>query len=206
MITYISIGWISRSFYFSNIDNEIDELVSSGNISSYLIRPVDFQITMLCRAVGESLFRMLFFSFPIGVVICYVFSVNPPSSLTNFIYFCLSTFLAFLILAAINFIIGLSAFYLKSIDGLLYAKQNIIQFLSGLLIPIAFFPDSVARVLELLPFTSIVSIPLKFYLGKISINDAAVPLLIQLFWAVTLIIIGRVFSSHAFGRLTHQGG
>ena len=33
MITYISVGWVARSLYFSNIDEEIDTLVRSGQVS-----------------------------------------------------------------------------------------------------------------------------------------------------------------------------
>lgn len=35
MVTYIAIGWISRSLYFSDIDEEISEHVRTGQISSF---------------------------------------------------------------------------------------------------------------------------------------------------------------------------
>ena len=115
MLTYISVGWVSRSFYFTDIDYEIDDIVKSGQISTYLLRPVNFQLMMLAQAVGQSLFRIAFFALPIALTIFTLFPILPPAGLRNFSYFFVSTAAGFLVLAELNFIVGLLAFFLKSI-------------------------------------------------------------------------------------------
>ena len=206
MVTYISIGWLSRSLYFSNIDDQIDDLVRSGQISFYLLRPVDFQGMLMANAVGESLFRLLLFSVPIGVTIFSVFPIMPPASGGDFLWFCFSTLMAFVILAQINFLVGLLAFSFKSIDGVMRAKYFIVQLLSGLLLPLSFFPLWIERPLEWLPFKNIAHTPLQFYLGKVT--QAQLPLVLahQLIWALLLFIWGRMLWQRALAKLTLQGG
>lgn len=206
MVTYISVAWISRSLYFSNIDYDIDEMVRSGEIAIYLLRPVNFQLMMLAKAFGESIFRAFFFTVPVGIVITAVFPISLPASGYDFFLFCASTVMAFFILAQFNFIVGLSAFALKSITGLIQAKYYIVQICSGLLIPLAFFPDWAEQILRLLPFQTIASIPLQFYLGKIPDSEIASAFLLQLFWLVMLTILGKLLWQKALAKLTLQGG
>ena len=52
---------------------------------------------------------------------------------------------SFFLMAAINFMIGTCAIPLKSILALIRAKYWLIELLSGLLIPMTFFPDGVAE-------------------------------------------------------------
>ncbi len=206
MVTYVAVGWIARSFYFSNIDEEVDEIVTTGQVGNYLIRPVDFQVMLYARAIGESLFRLLFFSVPILLVVAWVFPINGPVSTDAFLMFAASTTLGFFVLAGINFIIGLSAFYLKSIRGLMRAKYFIVQLFSGLLLPITFFPDWLKDIVELLPFKAVAFVPLQIYLGKIASAQAGIALLSQLVWIVVLFVIGRWYWIRASKRLTLQGG
>ena len=86
--------------------------------------------------------------------------------------FLVATIFGFLILALINFLVGLLAFSFQSIDGISRAKQNFIQLASGLMLPLAFFPDWLRNILEYLPFKMITDVPLRCYLGKINPTEA----------------------------------
>lgn len=206
MVTYVSIAWMSRSLYFSNIDDEIDEIVKSGQISVYLIRPVNFHLMMLTQAAGESVFRMVFFTLPISLVILAVFPVSAPASFAHGVMFLCSTFFSFLVLAEVNFLVGLSAFYLKSIQGISRAKYFIVQLLSGLLLPLSFFPAWLQGILDFLPFTSIAFLPLQCYLGKSGIEQFPSIILTQAAWTLALSILGHFVWNRAVAKLTLQGG
>ena len=206
MVSYVAIGWIARSLYFSNIDEVIDELVRSGQISIYLLRPVNFQLMLLSKAIGESLFRLSFFSLPIGTVILLTFPVSPPASLAHFALFLLATLGGFFVLALINFLVGLLAFDFKSIRGVMRAKYFLVQLLSGLLLPLTFFPTWVQPILEALPFKIIAYVPLQFYLGKISVADSWGVFLSIVVWILLFAIAGKLVAKRAFAKLTIQGG
>lgn len=206
MVSYVAIGWIARSLYFSNIDEVVDELVRSGQISIYLLRPVNFQLMLLSKAIGESLFRLSFFSLPIGAVILFTFPVSPPASVAHFFLFLLATLGGFFVLALLNFLVGLLAFDFKSIRGVMRAKYFLVQLLSGLLLPLTFFPKWVQPILDFLPFKIIAYVPLQFYLGKISVSESPAVFLSILAWILAFVILGVIFGRRSFDKLTIQGG
>lgn len=206
MITYVVVGWVARSLYFSNIDVELNTLVRTGEVSTYLIRPVHFHQMMLWRAAGESLFRLLFFTIPISVVLLCIYPISLPPSTTHLLAFLFSTACSFFITAEINFIVGLLAFPLKSIDGIMRAKYFLLQLLSGLLLPITFFPEWAISVLAYLPFQSIAFVPLQIYLGKIGTDSIVAALGTQLIWCALLLLISTLGWRAAIRHLTLQGG
>jgi len=206
IVTYVSVGWIARSLYFSDIDEDIAEMVKSGQISIYLLRPVKFHFVMLSEALGGFVFRLLLFTFPISLVLLYLFPILPPKSILHGVCFLLSTLASFFVLAEINFLLGLLCFILKSIDGFMRAKYFFIQFFSGLLLPISFFPLWFRNILEVLPFRLIAATPLEIYLGKINGISLLWTILFTLFWALILFVIAEFFSKVAFRRLSIQGG
>lgn len=206
MVSYIVIAWISRSLYFSNIDYEINQLVVTGDIRNALLRPVSFQLMMLSSAMGECLFRALFFALPVATTLLLIYDIQAPVSFNNFILFILATVLSFLIMVQLNFVVGLLSFSIKSIRGIIQAKYYIVQLCSGLLLPLTFFPDSIERVLEMLPFQLIAYFPLQLYLGKIDSAQILQGFILGFIWFLVLSITGKVFWNRAINKLTHQGG
>ncbi|MCB0309880.1 MAG: ABC-2 family transporter protein [Bdellovibrionales bacterium] len=206
MLTYITIGWIARSTYFSNIDHEIDDLVETGQISVFLTRPVNFQLMMFSQAIGESIFRAIFFSVPISLVVLNVFPVQAPANFAALLLFLCASGLGFFMMAALNFVVGLLAFYIKSIEGIMRAKYNLVNLASGLLLPLTFFPEWLRVILEALPFQALAYVPLNFYLGKVSGPEALPILLNQVYWLSGLTLLGYLMWSRAAAKLTLQGG
>jgi ABC-2 type transport system permease protein len=85
MVTYVVIAWISRSLCFSNLDWDIDEMVRSGQVSVYLLRPLSFQMLMLAQGFGEFslsvyLLHRSYFVLPFFVVLPFFFDVALPAS------------------------------------------------------------------------------------------------------------------------------
>src|SRR5487761_1135593 len=87
MITYVSVGWIIRSFYTNTIDQEMAYEVIEGKISMDLIKPVSIEWMWICRAMGESAFRLGLLTLPTAVVVALVFPLERPSSAENFAIF-----------------------------------------------------------------------------------------------------------------------
>ncbi len=206
MVTYVTMGWIARSLYYSTIDVEINELVRTGEIRAYLLRPVNFHLMMISQASGESIFRLLFFTWPIAIVLFFLFPISPPATILDGGLFLVATMLSFFVFAEFNFIVGLLAFSLKSIDGVMRAKYFLIQLLSGLILPLTFFPEYLQPVLNALPFRAIASIPLQFYLGKIPPAEMLSTILFPVVWVIALIVVSQLLWRRAVRQLTVQGG
>src|SRR6202041_1723233 len=206
MITYVSVGWMIRSFYWNTIDQEMAYEVIEGKIAMDLIKPVSVQWMWISRAIGESAFRLGLLTLPTAVVVALVFPVQGPASRENFLLFLVAVLGSFFLMAAINFMIGTCAIPLKSILALIRAKYWLIELLSGLLIPMSFFPDRVQKVLAWLPFEHIAYTPLQIYLGKLDRGTALRALGIQWLWVIALLWLAHVWWERASRKITIHGG
>jgi ABC-2 type transport system permease protein len=206
MLTYVSVGWIIRSFYWNTIDQEMAYEVLEGKIATELIKPVSVQWMWLFRAAGESAFRLVLLTAPTALVIVLIFPVRPPAGALHFALFLAAAAGSFLLMGAINFMIGTCAIPLKSILALIRAKYWLIELLSGLLIPINFFPAKIAAVMAWLPFEHIAYTPLQIYLGKLTAAEAARSLAVQWLWVAVLLWLGNVWWNRATLKITIHGG
>ncbi len=206
MITYVSIGWIIRSFYWNTIDQEMAYEVIEGKIAMDLIKPVSVQWMWISRAMGESAFRLGLLTLPTAVVVAFVFPLQRPASRENFLFFLVAVLGSFFLMAAINFMIGTCAIPLKSILALIRAKQWLIELLSGLLLPMTFFPGKIQQIVAWLPFEHIAYTPLQIYLGKLDRAHALRALATEWFWVFALMILAHLWWSRMLRTITIQGG
>jgi ABC-2 type transport system permease protein len=206
LLTYVAVGWIIRSFYYNNIDQEIAIQVMEGKLAMDLIKPVNTQFMYVAQALGESVFRLAMLTLPTAVILALVFPVRLPTSALNFAAFLLSVFMSFFIVAGINFCVGTFAIRLKSILGLLRAKYFLLELFSGLLIPISFFPEVFQKALAFMPFQYISYVPVLIYLGKLQGLGVVKALGIQLFWVFAMLALGDALWRWSSRRITIQGG
>jgi ABC-2 type transport system permease protein len=206
MITYVSVGWIIRSFYWNTIDQEMAYEVIEGKIAMDLIKPVSVQWMWISRAIGESAFRLGLLTLPTALVVGFVFHVQGPASRQDFLLFMIAVLGSFFLMGAINFMIGTCAIPLKSILALIRAKYWLIELLSGLLVPMAFFPAKIQAVLAWLPFEHIAYTPLQIYLGKLDRAHALQALATQWCWVVALLILAHFWWERAARKITIHGG
>ena len=206
LLTYIGVGWIIRSFYFNNIDQDLAYQVMEGRLAMDLIKPVNIQMMYVARAAGESVFRLALLTVPTAVVLFLVYPLRLPASLGHAGAFLVSVALSFLIVAAINFAVGTFALRLQSILGLLRAKFFLLELFSGLLLPMTFFPHIVQKILDLLPFQYISYIPMLIYLGKLQGAALARAIALQVFWVAVLLLIGDGLWRWSSRKVIIQGG
>ena len=206
ILTYVSVGWIIRSFYWNTIDQEMAYEVLEGKIAMDFIKPVSVQWMWLARAMGESGFRLILLTAPTAIVVTLLFPVLPPSCTLNFFLFLLAAIGSFFIMGALNFIIGTCAIPLTSILALIRAKFWLIELLSGLLIPLSFFPRSLQVISSWLPFEHIAYTPLQIYLGRLPLNETLRLLALEYFWVIALLVLGHLWWRSATRKITIHGG
>jgi ABC-2 type transport system permease protein len=206
LLTYVAVGWIIRSFYFNNIDQEIAYQVMEGRLAMDLVKPVNLQLMYVARAAGESVFRLGMLTVPTAVVLFLVFPLRRAATVQHGMAFLASVALSFLIVAALNFAVGTFALRLQSILGLLRAKFFLLELFSGLLLPISFFPQAFQRIFSVLPFEYISYVPLLIYLGKLKGADTLRALLLQMFWVAVLLALGDGMWRWSSRKITIQGG
>ncbi len=206
ILTYVALGWIIRSFYYNNIDQDMTYQVMEGKLAMDLIKPVNIQFMYIAQALGESMFRAVMLSLPTAIVLLLVYPVRGPASARHLAAFLVSVVLSFFLVAAINFAVGTFAIRLKSILGLLRAKYFLLELFSGLLLPISFFPAIFQKMFNFMPFQYISYIPVLLYLGKIDGRAIATSLALQLFWVLAMIALGAAMWKWSSRKITIQGG
>ncbi len=206
LLTYIGVGWIIRSFYFNNIDQDLAYQVIEGRLAMDLIKPVNIQLMYVSRAAGESVFRLALLTIPTAVVLFMVYSLRLPASVGHAAAFLVSVLLSFLIVAAINFAVGTFALRLQSILGLMRAKFFLLELFSGLLLPMTFFPHIAQKILAVMPFEYISYVPMLIYLGKLNGVGVARAIGIQILWIAVLLAIGDGLWRWSTRKVIIQGG
>jgi ABC-2 type transport system permease protein len=206
LLTYIGVGWIIRSFYFNNIDQDLAYQVIEGRLAMDLIKPVNIQFMYIARAAGEAAFRLALLTIPAAILLFWVFPLRPPASISHAGAFLISIILSFLIVAAINFVVGTFALRLQSILGLMRAKFFLLELFSGLLLPMTFFPQAIQKILAWMPFEYISYVPMLIYLGKLNGSGVAGALGMQMVWFVVLLAIGDGLWRWSTAKIIIQGG
>jgi ABC-2 type transport system permease protein len=74
------------------------------------------------------------------------------------------------------------------------------------MLPLGMWPDGLRDVVTLLPFASMVSIPIDVILGKRHGVDLLAALAVQAFWAIVMLGLGRLVLIAALRKLVVQGG
>jgi viologen exporter family transport system permease protein len=185
---------------------EVAFRIGSGDIVTDLYRPLDFQLLWLAQDLGRGAYHALFRGIPPFLVGALAFDVLVPSSATTWLCFVVSVGLAIVTSFGFRFLFNLAAFWLLDYRGVGVLAMVASTFLSGMIIPVAFFPDWLRALAWALPFASMVQAPIEVFLGHAHGLELAGLLGLQAFWAAALLLAGRVVFAAGTRKLVVQGG
>ena len=205
--TYIWLGQAFIALLPWNTDRELNALIRSGLVGYELLRPVDLYNFWLARAIAYRTAPTLLRAVPLLALALLFFGMDLPASP--------AAGAAFVALhdwrAADQQRVHDPDQRHDDVDrfgtGRGCAMAGIaVTFLTGMIVPIPFFPDWAQAVINVLPFRGIVDTPYRIYLGHIPTSDVFLHLGHQLAWAAGLVLIGRWVLSRGLRRLVMQGG
>lgn len=186
-------------------DSEISERIRTGDVVADLFRPVDLHAWWAAVAYGKAAFYAIFRGVPPFLLGAAVFDLRVPP-LPTWPWFVASVLAAVAVAFGWRFLLALSAFWLLDDRGPTGLGLMVALFLSGLFVPLPFFPEWLETVARGLPFASMLQIPAEVFLGKHAGVDAARAVAVQCVWALALGIAGRVVLARAVRRVEVQGG
>ena len=129
-----------------------------------------------------------------------------PVNGASFLLFLFTLFLALGITVAFCMIVYMLSFFTISPQGWRMVLTGAVDFLSGNIIPLPFFPKKYLSLLELSPFAYMQNVPFRIYSGELAYGEMYQCILKQLFWLVTLLFLGIVLWKQAEKRIVIQGG
>lgn len=190
-------------------DNTIFDHITSGSIAYELCRPCDLYTMWFVKNMAIRLSRVVLRCVPILLIAALLpapFGVRLPPDLGSALLFPMAMILGFLVLIAFSMLIYISAFYTLSPMGIRILATSMLEFLTGAVIPIPFFPEWLQPIMYALPFASMQNTPFLIYVGHMSATEALHSILLQSVWLVILVALGKGLMRNALKKVVVQGG
>jgi ABC-2 type transport system permease protein len=182
---------------------DIAQSIRSGDVVSDLMKPMNYFGYWLSRDLGRAACHVLTRLAPTFLIGWALFDlVLPPSPLT-WLGFAATALLAAVVSFGWRFLVNLATFWLIDVRGINMIVLGLVEFFSGFLVPLAFFPPGLRAVAEVLPFRAAIMAPIEVYLGQ---RDVVSVIALQLFWALALALIGQAVLAAAVRKVVIQGG
>lgn len=168
ILTYYLLQLVMHSIVFSYVSWDLIQHVREGEISNFLVRPIDpFRYYLVLDLSG----RVLESLFVLGAVGILVFLVAgalrfPPDGM-HVLAFLVAVGLAVLLSFEMDFAIGMAAFWFVQVKSFRQILQSLILFFSGSLLPLDLFPPWLQSMAQWLPFPYLVYFPASVYLGRV---------------------------------------
>ena len=204
--------WVSQATFRMQPwdgDTEILALIRSGNVAYELCRPLNLCFIWYCRLISQRLVQALLAGTPLFIIAFFLpkgYGVTLPVSPAAGAAWLISTAIALLLGCAISTLLTISALWTLSGDGVRRIVPPVIMVLSGIAVPVAFFPDAMQTVLKVLPFSGLIDIPLRLYLGMIPASGVFSFGLLELAWTGIFVFLGLQLLAVAMKRVVVQGG
>ncbi len=203
-ISYFGIITIVSSFINSNTDRYFQDIYQSGSIFFLLLRPINFGFNIFLQDFAKAISSFILHSIPLLAVLIIFFNINIYFGIINFCLFIFSILCAYLFNWLISYIIGLCVFFYSNNEGFIQIKNILFLFFSGSLIPFAFFPKALQKILNYLPFKVLYQIPIEI-LNNTDLKSFNL-ISKQIFWILFFLAFTCIFHKMAIKKIEIMGG
>ncbi|MEU3076938.1 ABC transporter permease [Streptomyces laurentii] len=187
-------------------EDELIERIRTGDIAVDLYRPADLQAWWFAANLGRSGFQLLGRGIVPMAFGALVFDLTLPSRPWTWLAFVLAVACGSVVGFAVWYLVAMSAFWLLDGQGVVQVAWLSGLFFSGMLLPLNVFPGALGEVARLLPWASMLQVPVDVYLERYTGWGLLRAYGFQLGWAVALLAAGRAVQSVATRKVVVQGG
>jgi ABC-2 type transport system permease protein len=202
-ITYVWLGQGLLNVVLLWGDQELARRIRTGDVVVDLGRPWDLQAALLSTDLGRAGHSVILRLVPPAAFGAVFFPFRWPERPDTWLWFTVSVVLAVVVSFGIRFLLNASAFWLLDARGVLAVWGVVGGVLSGLVMPLAWFPEWARTALWLTPFPSLFQSPIDVFTER---GNALGVLAVQLGWAALLLVVGRAVLARGTRRLAVQGG
>lgn len=189
ILTYAFLLVVMRSLVLSSKSNDVAGIISSGDLSNLLLKPVNFFKYWLTRDLSTKVINILFSV----VEIFILFLIFKPELYlqTNPVYislFLIQVIVAILIFFCLMMITSFVPFWVPELGwgAQFFVIAISVELLSGALFPLDIFPSAFFNFLRFTPIPYLIYVPIKTYLGSFDINFVFQGILISILWLIIL--------------------
>jgi ABC-2 type transport system permease protein len=182
-------------------DFELQEMIRSGQLSNYLLRPVGVVEFIYIRGVAPRLF-IASLCLVLGICLGWTIGLTPLRMLGAMLLALIGNIIHY----QIGSIISTTAFLWEEAFSLLMVKNLVVSLLSGELIPLNLFPNSMQWIWKSTPFYLYVFGPTQYALGQWSHTEFFYHLGISCIWLLAAWVMIRLFWGLGLKHYSSLGG
>lgn len=208
MIFYYMLVAIVDIFTAVNEDDwQIASDIREGNISQFLLKPVDYLWYRLCLFFSGRVTFVMMACVPLAIfTFCFRNYFVPPAGVMALFAFFVSLVLTALLQFFLSYSMAMLAFWVLEISTFIFILFAFEYLASGHLFPLDLLPPALQHALAFTPFPSMLYVPISIYMGKLTGNGVALGLLTQLFWMLLLYVLARLMWRHGIKKHSAFGG
>jgi len=192
ILSYLLGTTIVASIVFATRTHEIGDNINSGDLSIFLLKPLNYFFYWFARDAADKGFNLLFCT--IELTILYTL-LRPPLFVQKdfflIILFFISIFLAVVLNFFIGSLLGLIGFWSPEVWAPRFIFFTLLTFFAGALFPLDILPVGVFQISQLLPFSYLLYSPLKIYLGQLSFPQILNGFVVSGFWIILFCFFTR---------------
>jgi ABC-2 type transport system permease protein len=204
---YLLVTIVDALTAVSEDDWQIAGDIKDGNISQFLLKPIDYLTYRLVLFCAGRLTYIAAAALPVAAFILFWrhYFVLPADPVT-LACFLLSVVMTALLQFFLSYIMAMLAFWVLEVSTFIFILYAFEYIASGHLFPLDILPGGLAQALSYTPFPYQLYFPVSIYLGKATGPALAQGLLIQLAWVILGYLAARFAWSRGLRRYSAVGG
>jgi len=207
MFYYLLVAVVDVLTAVNEDDWQIAADIREGNISQFLLKPVDYLWYRLCLFFSGRIAFIAVAVLPLAVfLLCFRQYILPPASLTALLVLPISLLLTALLQFFISYAMAMLAFWLLEISTFIFILFAFEYLASGHLFPLDILPPALKEVLYFTPFPYQLYFPISIYLGKSAGMEMWRGLGCQLLWVTAAYLFARWMWRRGIKRYSAFGG
>lgn len=208
MISYYLMVTVVDALTAVNEDDwQIAADIKDGNISQFLLKPVDYLWFRLCLFCSGRLTYMAVACIPLTVffIIMRNYFVFPHDWAT-FGIFLFSLTLTALLQFFLSYMMAMLAFWVLEVSTFIFILYAFEYIASGHLFPLDILPPAIEKVMYFTPFPYQLYFPVGIYMGKVTGAELATGLTIQFGWVLLAYALARFAWHRGIRHYSAVGG
>jgi ABC-2 type transport system permease protein len=205
MRAYLIIAYVTMTVAIGGADVDVADRILDGLVAIDLTKPVDFQRARAAEYIGSVIAALpgaLFGVAAAALLVGFPAPATPLAGALTAVSLLLSLPLSF----GVVFLGVITCFWVRRYLGIMWAREAVTMFFSGMLIPLSFFPEPLRILAWCLPFAHFTTTPTGIYLGRYDTLASLGLLAAQAAWVAALWWLARLLWRGAVRQVTVHGG
>ena len=208
MVSYYLLVTIVDALTAVNEDDwQIAADIKDGNISQFLLKPIDYLWYRLCLFFSGRVTYLAVTALPLAIFIFCLrkYFVLPHHAATLGVFF-VSIALTGLLQFFMSYVMAMLAFWVMEVSTFIFILFAFEYIASGHLFPLDILPAPLASALYFTPFPYQLAFPISIYMEKITGVDLARGLAIQFGWVAASYALARFAWNRGIKKYAAAGG